>query len=85
MKTTFYPMKLCYATGAISGKNALPKWGRIQSNGLIECYLSIRLCSITNAGMSAESGIPTYREAEGIWKKYNFDKYTCEKVSQRDP
>ena len=38
----------------------------------------------TGAGMSAESGIPTYRGAEGIWEKYNFEEYACETAFQRD-
>ena len=38
----------------------------------------------TGAGMSAESGIPTYRGVGGVWKKYNFKEYACEEAFQRD-
>jgi len=37
----------------------------------------------TGAGMSAESGIPTYRGPNGMWEKYNFEEYACEAAFQR--
>ncbi|MBP9873702.1 MAG: NAD-dependent deacylase, partial [Haliscomenobacter sp.] len=27
---------------------------------------------LTGAGMSAESGIPTFRDSGGLWQKYDF-------------
>lgn len=39
----------------------------------------------TGAGMSAESGVPTYRGAGGIWKEYNFEEYACQAAFDRDP
>ena len=32
----------------------------------------------TGAGMSAESGVPTYRGKGGIWHKYNWEEYACQ-------
>jgi len=29
-----------------------------------------RVCVLTGAGVSAESGVPTFRGAEGLWKKF---------------
>ncbi len=34
-------------------------------------YKSNNLVAFTGAGISAESGIPTFRADDGIWKKYN--------------
>jgi NAD-dependent deacetylase len=39
----------------------------------------------TGAGMSAESGIPTYRGIGGIWSEYNFEDYACQQAFDRDP
>ena len=39
----------------------------------------------TGAGMSAESGIPTYQGAGGVWERYNFEEYACESAFKSDP
>jgi len=39
----------------------------------------------TGAGMSAESGVPTYRGKGGIWGSYSIDEYACQKAFERDP
>lgn len=39
----------------------------------------------TGAGMSAESGIPTYRGAGGTWHQYNWDEFACQKAFERNP
>lgn len=39
----------------------------------------------TGAGMSAESGVPTYRGRGGIWAKYNWEEVACEEAYRRDP
>jgi len=39
----------------------------------------------TGAGLSAESGIPTYRGDGGIWEKYNYQDYACQRAFDRDP
>ncbi len=35
--------------------------------------------------MSAESGVPTYRGAGGIWKSYDYQHYACQRAFDRDP
>lgn len=44
-----------------------------------------RIVFFTGAGMSAESGIPTYRGKGGIWSEYNYEDYACQRAFDRDP
>lgn len=39
----------------------------------------------TGAGMSAESGVPTYRGKGGIWKEYNYEEYACQQAFDTNP
>jgi NAD-dependent deacetylase len=39
----------------------------------------------TGAGMSAESGVPTYRGAGGIWKEYDYERYATQRAFDDDP
>lgn len=39
----------------------------------------------TGAGMSAESGVPTYRGKGGIWKEYNYEEYACQAAFDSNP
>jgi NAD-dependent deacetylase len=39
----------------------------------------------TGAGMSAESGVPTYRGKGGIWDEYRWEEYACQEAFERDP
>lgn len=39
----------------------------------------------TGAGMSAESGVPTYRGKGGIWRAYDFEEYACQRAFELDP
>jgi NAD-dependent deacetylase len=34
-----------------------------------------KVVALTDSGMSAESGIPTFRDQGGFWDKYNPDVY----------
>lgn len=44
-----------------------------------------RIVFFTGAGISAESGVPTFRGPGGIWKSYNFEEYACQEAFERDP
>lgn len=39
----------------------------------------------TGAGLSAESGIPTYRGAGGIWNEYRWQDCACQRAFDRAP
>jgi NAD-dependent deacetylase len=40
---------------------------------------------ITGAGVSAESGIPTFRDEKGLWKEFNPLDYATREAFKRDP
>lgn len=44
-----------------------------------------RIVFFTGAGLSAESGIPTYRGHGGIWTEYRYEDYACQRAFERDP
>ncbi len=44
-----------------------------------------RLFVLTGAGISAESGIPTFRGAGGLWKGYRVEEVASPEAWERDP
>ena len=44
-----------------------------------------RLFLLTGAGVSAESGIPTFRDANGLWRNYRFEEVASPHAWRRDP
>jgi len=44
-----------------------------------------RIVFFTGAGMSAESGVPTYRGKGGTWDHYDYRDVACQKAFERDP
>lgn len=40
---------------------------------------------LTGAGISAESGIPTFRDAGGLWRNYRFEEVASPLAWRRDP
>jgi NAD-dependent deacetylase len=44
-----------------------------------------QIVAFTGAGISAESGIPTYRGQEGLWQKYDPAKYADISYFRKDP
>jgi len=46
---------------------------------------SDRVFVLTGAGVSAESGIPTFRDAGGLWRNYRFEEVASPGAWRRDP
>lgn len=46
---------------------------------------SERIAVLTGAGVSAESGVPTFRGAEGLWKEYRAENLATPEAFHRDP
>jgi len=44
-----------------------------------------RIIFFTGAGMSAESGVHTYRGRGGIWHQYHWEEYACEEAFMSRP
>jgi NAD-dependent deacetylase len=44
-----------------------------------------RLVIFSGAGMSAESGLTTYRDSGGLWEKYRFEEVATPEAFARDP
>jgi len=44
-----------------------------------------RVFLLTGAGVSAESGIPTFRDAGGLWRNYRFEEVASATAWHRDP
>ncbi|MGQ9604137.1 MAG: SIR2 family NAD-dependent protein deacylase [bacterium] len=40
---------------------------------------------LTGAGVSAESGVPTFRGADGLWRKYRAEELATPEAFSRDP
>jgi NAD-dependent deacetylase len=49
----------------------------------LEQYENIVL--FTGAGMSAESGVPTYRGRGGVWTRYRWEEFACQEAFHTDP
>jgi len=44
-----------------------------------------RIVVLTGAGISAESGIQTFRDGDGLWNKYRFEELASPNAWARDP
>lgn len=44
-----------------------------------------RICALTGAGISAESGIPTFRGEEGLWRTYRAEQLATPEAFIQDP
>jgi NAD-dependent deacetylase len=43
------------------------------------------ICALTGAGISAESGIPTFRGAGGLWREFRAEELATPQAFARDP
>ncbi|MEW6262969.1 MAG: NAD-dependent deacylase [Thermodesulfobacteriota bacterium] len=46
---------------------------------------AVRLTALTGAGISAESGVPTFRGEQGLWKKYRAEELATYEAFLRQP
>jgi NAD-dependent deacetylase len=44
-----------------------------------------RIAVLTGAGISAESGVPTFRGRDGLWKQYRVESLATPEAFERDP
>lgn len=44
-----------------------------------------RVAALTGAGISAESGVPTFRGQDGLWKQYRAESLATPEAFERDP
>ena len=44
-----------------------------------------RVAVLTGAGISAESGVPTFRGQDGLWKQYRVESLATPEAFERDP
>jgi NAD-dependent deacetylase len=54
-------------------------------SGMIDIGANDRLFVLTGAGVSAESGIPTFRDAGGLWRSFRFEEVASPEAWRRDP
>lgn len=48
-------------------------------------YLAQRVAVLTGAGVSAESGVPTFRGADGLWRQYRATDLATPEAFAKDP
>jgi NAD-dependent deacetylase len=60
--------------------------GSVFSSKMIERFRRAkRVVVITGAGISAESGVPTFRGTDGLWRRYRAEDLATPHAFQRDP
>lgn len=62
-----------------------PKVSDAEIEAVAELIVGGRVVAFTGAGVSAESGVPTYRDPGGLWRKYDMKKVSEIKSFLREP
>jgi NAD-dependent deacetylase len=44
-----------------------------------------KIVILTGSGISAESGIPTFRDSDGLWRNYRFEELASPQAWRKDP
>lgn len=57
----------------------------VEFQAMLEISSKDRVFVLTGAGISAESGIPTFRGAGGLWRNYRFEDVASPVAWQREP
>jgi NAD-dependent deacetylase len=62
-------------------------WGSFFYKFVVENTVKIMqtLVVLSGAGISKESGIPTFRDNDGLWKSYRFEEVASPNAWRRDP
>src|SRR6201990_748954 len=60
-------------------------WAKLQSKSLFLSMAKKKLVVLTGAGISAESGLKTFRDSDGLWEGYNIEDVATPRAWRRDP
>jgi hypothetical protein len=69
----------------IGRENMSSQLSETQSMERIYIKPTDRVFVLTGAGMSAESGIPTFRDTNGLWRNYRVEEVASPDAWRRDP
>ena len=47
--------------------------------------MTVRIVVLTGAGISAESGVPTFRDSDGLWEGHRVEDVATPEAFERDP
>ena len=62
-----------------------PESGRRYTFSMLSFSPTDRVFVLTGAGISAESGIPTFRGVDGLWRNYRIEEVASPAAWRRDP
>jgi NAD-dependent deacetylase len=77
-----FGVTLVRGAGRISGRNMTPN---ISGNVVTALKRANRVMVVTGAGISAESGIPTFRGPDGLWRNFKAEELATPQAFQRQP
>jgi len=60
-------------------------WGSQRRNASLKMPVMRNIVILTGAGISAESGISTFRDANGLWERYRIEDVASPDAFRRDP
>src|SRR6201990_915846 len=60
-------------------------WAKLQSKSLFLSMAKKKLVVLTGAGISAESGLKTFRDSEGLWEGYDINEVATATAWRRNP